>query len=240
MKLTGQVTIEDFRQEMQHRVVRYPLNSRPVKEAVRFAKRHQDPAFYRIASDKVHAQRQFQRELNGPSRTERLVDFFTLGSLREVVVTLLLVGVGVLGLDLSKRAMQGDPDTELYSNMDVDALANRLGLVIEESTRVESKPVAGDEPHANGVLIDTDSAQRLSDEDVDRIAEAVIRRLGERSDQANEKPKVTRGPNRPHVGEPKESKETGNEKTNSTEVAVSSAVGGKLLADAGKSTAAAE
>ena len=127
MKLNDDLNVDQFREEMQHRVVRYPLLSRPVKEAVRFAKRHSDPAFYRIASDKVHAQRQFQRELYGPSRMERLVDFLSLGSLKEVGVMLMLVVGGVVGLDFAKRAMHGHPDEDLYAQMDVDAASRSTG-----------------------------------------------------------------------------------------------------------------
>lgn len=185
MTLDDTTTIDQFREEMQHRVVKYALNSRPVKEALRFAKRHDDPAFYRIAADKIHAQRQFQRELYGPSRMERLVDFIALGSLREVVLTLVLVGGGVVGLDVVKRFMLKEPDSELYANMDVDELATRLGIALEAhdedggvkqpakpaAKREDVKPAKGDDPPPTA---------QLSDADVARIAEAVIRRLGER------------------------------------------------------------
>ena len=184
MKLTSELSLEQFREEMQHRVVRYPLRSRPVKEAVRFAKGHEDPAFYRIASDKIHAQRQFQRELHGPSRLERLVDFFTLGSLKEVVVTLLLVAAGVVGLDVAQRVMS-DPDQEMMAKMDVDALAARLGLALETSrfSEVEAAPHGKDDkPHVNPRFEPSSKTGQLSDADVARIAEAVIERLRAQSE----------------------------------------------------------
>ncbi|WP_040769310.1 hypothetical protein [Novipirellula maiorica] len=190
MKITSELSLEEFREEMQHRVVKYPLNSRPVKEALRFAKTHEDPAFYRIASDKIHAQRQFQRELYGPGRLERLVDFFAFGSLKEVVVTLLLVGSGVVGLDVAKRTMRGDPDEEIYAHMDVNALADRLGLAlgtnrgggtVNASITGPSRPL--------GVLQLTPGADesnaRLSDADVARIADAVLQRLTARTLQTD-------------------------------------------------------
>jgi hypothetical protein len=131
MKLNTETTVDQFRDEMQHRVVKYPLNSRPVKEALQFAKKHEDPAFYRVASDKVHAQRQFQRELYGPGKLERLVDFFTLGSLREVVVTLILVVLVLLAFDSTESLLSGDP-AQAYGEVDVDVLAERMGFYMRD------------------------------------------------------------------------------------------------------------
>lgn len=187
MSFKQETTLEQFREEMQHRVVKYPLNSRPVKEALRFAKKHEDPAFYRIASDKIHAQRQFQRELYGPGRLERLIDFVSLGSLREVVVTLVLVAGGVVGLDVARRALQPAPVDDLYAHMDVEKLAEQLGLALETSRVVEQQTPSPVEEPGQGNVDDApptpnDQAGRLSDADVARIAEAVIQRL------ANQRP----------------------------------------------------
>ena len=102
MKFDKETSIETFRDEMQHRVVKYPLRSRPVKEALRYAKSHEDPAFHRVASDKIHAQKQFEREMFGPGKFERITDFLTLGSLREVFVMMLLVVCGIAGVEAVK------------------------------------------------------------------------------------------------------------------------------------------
>ena len=182
MILNTDTTLDQFRDEMQHRVVKYPLNSRPVKEALRFAKKHEDAAFYRIASDKIHAQRQFQRELYGPSKLERVVDFVSLGSLREVVITLLLVAGGVVGLDVAKYVMRPDPDEDMYSQVDVEELATQLGLALEPSGPTETNgpadggPLRQDES-VEGETTPGDSTRHLSDADIARIAEAVIQRL---------------------------------------------------------------
>ena len=128
MKLEKDISLEDFRDEMQHRVVKYPLRSRPVKEGLRFAKLQSDAAFHRIATDKIHAQKQFQRELNGPGKVERLVDFLMLGSLRELFVMMLLVVVGIAGVEAVKSfyAAVNEPEPAV----DIDELAKKLNLEI--------------------------------------------------------------------------------------------------------------
>lgn len=199
MKIDAETTLEQFREEMQHRVVKYPLNSRPVKEALRFAKTHEDPAFYRIASDKIHAQRQFQRELYGPGRFERLVDFMALGSLREVVVTLVLVAIGVAGLDGVRRWSRPEPIESAVANLDLDTLAKRLGIALETNrlqvipNEIDGMRFEGHDANTtqhsdnlrkeNPRRADAESAQsgsmnrQLTDEDVARIADAIIARM---------------------------------------------------------------
>ena len=186
MRLDDASTLDQFRKEMQHRVVKYPLNSRPVKEALRFAKQRQDPAFYRIATDKIHAQRQFQREMFGPTRMEQAVEFFTLGSLREVIVTLLLVGSGVLVFDGFKRLFGSAPVDRSIADMDVDQLADKLGIVLESKGALieppsEEKPQTPVESSSNKPLRATStqasSSSAISDEDVSRIAKAIIERM---------------------------------------------------------------
>lgn len=183
MKLTKETTFGQFREEMQHRVVKYPLNSRPVKEALRFAKKHKDPAFYRVASDKIHAQRQFQRELHGPGRVERLVDFVSLGSLREVVITLLLVSAGVMSLEGGKRFLS-PPDQELYEHMDIDELASALGVALDVSntSNITTGMASGPADSSSDARQDYSAefkVSQLAEEDVARIADAVMQRLVE-------------------------------------------------------------
>ena len=129
MKLEKDILLEDFRDEMQHRVVKYPLRSRPVKEGLRFAKRHSDPAFHRIATDKIHAQAQFQREMYGPSKLEKLVDFLTLGSLRELFVMMMLVVAGIAGVETVKSFYSALNPPEPH--VDIDELAKKLNLGLE-------------------------------------------------------------------------------------------------------------
>lgn len=186
MTLDNDITLQQFREEMQHRVVKFPLNSRPVKDAMRFARQHTDPAFYRVAADKVHAQRQFRRELYGPSRWERVVDFVSLGSLREVILTLMLVGGGVASLETGRYLLHADPDAALYANMDVDELATRLGIALEQQTEQTERdgqggeavgPAADGGPKVTAPPKTTATKSALSDADVARIADAVIQRL---------------------------------------------------------------
>jgi hypothetical protein len=186
MKLDTDTTIDQFRDEMQHRVVKYPLKSRPVREALRFAKKHEDPAYYRIASDKMHAQRQFQRELYGPTKWESVVELFTLGTAREAIIILVLVVTGALSLEGSRKLLF-TADEDLYADMDVDALAQRLGILLDiedegsPTEELAQNDAAGQELSVNTAIGDMTrhKTQRLDEEDVERIARAVVAVLRE-------------------------------------------------------------
>ena len=141
MELNKDTTIDQFRDEMQRRIVKYHPSSRPVREAVRFARRHEDPAYYRIAVDKVTAQKQYRREVFGPSRLEKALDLLNFGAPREVIVTLLLIVVGVACVEALKY-FSSPPEGPVYSELDIDALADRLGIRIDEQVKAaDSVPI---------------------------------------------------------------------------------------------------
>lgn len=127
-EISDEMTLNQFRDEMQHRVVKYGSRSRAVKEAVRFARRQKDPEFYRVAMDKVHAQEQYRREVEGPSRWERIMDFLNMGSLREVIVVLMLVGVTCASIEMFRGSSRG---SDAQAAVDIDRLASRLGFDLD-------------------------------------------------------------------------------------------------------------
>lgn len=182
MSLSPEMTLEQFCDEMQHRVVRHPVGSRAVREAMQFARQQQNPEYYRIAADKIHAQRQFQREMFGPSRLERILEFFSMGSLREIGVTVALIVAGVSGVEVARRWFAVPPEQEAILKMDVDELADRLGLLLEgkqKDTAVPPQPSNPEHDRADGdgAAEESGVAAHLSEGDVKRIADAVIRRL---------------------------------------------------------------
>ncbi|MFO1063085.1 MAG: hypothetical protein U0892_04330 [Pirellulales bacterium] len=181
MKIDPNISLEDFKAEMQHRVVRYSPRSLAVKHALRFARKHQDPEFYRVATNKVLAQKQFAREMYGPGLFERLFDYLSLGSLREVVVTVMLVGLGILGIDVGKRAIQQfSPPPSRLEGMEVEQLAKQLGIELEPTPVVNGAKGAQDPKSPAGKEGQAAKTQRppnvanLSDADVQRIAAAVL------------------------------------------------------------------
>ena len=180
MKIDPNINFEQFSAEMQHRVVKYPLHSLAVREALKFARKHKDPDFYRIAANKVHSQRQFQRELYGPSKWERFVDYFSLGSLREVVVMLVLVVAGIMGIEATQGLFSTASSSASFENMDVDELARRLGFVLDAQQierQAETAPAAALDSHEIGSSESAKSSSRLSDDEIQRIASAVIQEL---------------------------------------------------------------
>ncbi len=224
MKIDPNISLDDFKAEMQHRVVRYSTRSMAVRQALRFARKNKDPEFYRVATNKILAQKQFHREVYGPGWFERLFDYFSLGSLREVVVTVLLVGLGVLGIDYGKRMIgQISPPSKL-ERMEIDQLAKRLGFHVDDSgtaqnslknpllsmrtgKRVGNEFPNGDTENRSKRFSDTDlknkqdlapesggskenSLTSLSDDDVQRIAEAVIAALKTRDSNKPSEPRV--------------------------------------------------
>lgn len=184
MKLDPNISLEEFCTEMQHRVIRYSLRSLAVRQALRFARKHDNPEFYRVATNKIHAQRQFQREMNGPSFFERAFDYFSLGSLREVVVTLLLVGLAVFGIDAGRKFLNRSDRSTTFEQMDVDQLAKRLGILLEDSrgpalpTLRNPKPVQIEPVQIETIGPATEASNSpksgISDEDVQRIVAAVL------------------------------------------------------------------
>jgi hypothetical protein len=140
MELSDDLTLPQFRREMQHRVVKYRLNSRPVREALLFAKRHPDPQFYRVATDKINAQRQFQREVNGPGKLELLVDLLRAGSLREVLLTLALVVAACVAIEYVRAPARS---AGAAASIDLDRLARRLGYDLESAPSVSRRPTDG-------------------------------------------------------------------------------------------------
>lgn len=186
MKIDSQISLVDFCNEMQHRVVRYSLRSIAVRSAVRFAKNHENPEFYRVAMNKVHAQRLFQRELNGPGMFDKLFDYFSVESLREIVAMLLLVGLTVLGLDKGRKFINGFDRKVPYENMDVDQIAKRLGIQLEDSgaaTRPASRTLLLASSHVKPVTVKSNEKLRNtnSDSDIARIVDAVLLALKERA-----------------------------------------------------------
>lgn len=179
MKIDPNISVDEFREEMQHRVVRYPLRSLAVRRALCFARKHSNPEYYRIASNKVHTQRQFLRELNGPGLFEKLFDYFSLGSLREIVVTLMLVGLAVLGIDAGRKFLNTNDRKSSFEQMDVDQLAKRLGILLEDSATVvrpvhrqmtsTSSPVV-----QSATQLDPSKRDALSEDDVQKIVAAVL------------------------------------------------------------------
>lgn len=164
---------------MQHRVVRYPLRSLAVRRALCFARKHSNPEYYRIATNKVHTQRQFLRELNGPGLFEKLFDYFSLGSLREIVVTLMLVGLAVLGIDAGRKFLNTNDRKSSFEQMDVDQLAKRLGILLEDSATVvrpvhrtmTSTPSQVVQPETQ---VEHTKRGTLSEDDVQKIVAAVL------------------------------------------------------------------
>jgi hypothetical protein len=189
MKINPDISLDDFCAEMQHRVIRYSLRSLTVRQALRFARKHDNPEFYRVATNKIHAQRQFQREMNGPGIFERVFDYFSLGSLREVVVTLLLVGLAVVGIDAGRKLLNGTQQPTAIEQMDVDQLAKRLGILLEDtrgpivsSPRIQIQPSTQTRDSSTAVAAEV--KPRISDEDVQRIVAAVLVAMQEKEKPA--------------------------------------------------------
>lgn len=184
MKIDPKISLDDFKAEMQHRVVRYSLRSLPVQQALRFARQHKDPEYFRVASNKIHSQRQFQREMYGPGWFERVFDYLSFGSLREVVMTVLLVGLGVLGIDVGKRAMQGFLPPSTNDSVEFERLAKLLGYPVTDDGSNTGSALRSTLPSARMRGAAT-TQSGLSDEDVQRIAKALWKEMHEK-EVANE------------------------------------------------------
>ncbi len=102
MSLHAEMLEQEFTEEMTHRVVRHGARSPEAREALRFAKRHPNPKFLKIARFKVAEQERFDVE-NGLAspwvRTlhfldEEVFDRLRLNSIGQVVaVTGLVLGI---------------------------------------------------------------------------------------------------------------------------------------------------
>ncbi len=128
MKLTQTMSLEEFRDEMQVRAFKHNERSQPVREAIRFARQHSDPAFYRVAVDKVIAQEQYRHETYGPSRWQRFVDFLS-GAPKDAAMTLCVIAAVLAGLSFMRSRLL-EPVGDTVSDSDVDRLAERMGLYI--------------------------------------------------------------------------------------------------------------
>jgi hypothetical protein len=192
MKLTDTISIDEFREEMQHRVVKYPLSSRQVREGMRFAKQHSNPEFFRVALDKVDAQKEFQHERDGLSRLDRLLS--VLGGLpREVAVTLFFVVVVLVSLHYSGSWLMAEPNPD--AQVDVERLAQRMGFYIKEQhASSTARPLADldrevsdkiDKGIADANLDDTLTGKLSAVIEQSRFEEVAATKLGERLQQTN-------------------------------------------------------
>ncbi|MEI8211027.1 MAG: hypothetical protein WCI02_02685 [Planctomycetota bacterium] len=179
MKIDPKISLDDFKAEMQHRVVRYSLRSLPVQQALRFARQHKDPEYFRVASNKIHSQRQFQREMYGPGWFERVFDYLSFGSLREVVMTVLLVGLGVLGIDVGKRAMQNFFPASKPDSVEFEKLAKLLGYPLTDEGSNTGSALRSALPSARTRSV-ANMQSGLSDDDVQRIAKALWKEMQEK------------------------------------------------------------
>lgn len=191
MKLDNDMSLAEFRDEMQHRVVKYPLRSKAVREAVRFARRNPDTDFYRVAIDKIDAQKQFHHRRYGPSWPQRVADFLG-GTPREAAVPLLVVVVALLGMRLT--GVWRSDEAEMVANIDVDRLAERMGFYIDERQQQDAE-----ETSRRLQQLDTQVSDKIdrgiSEADIDEVLagkfSSVINQtrfdevLGERLDQTN-------------------------------------------------------
>lgn len=134
MTLHSDMTIPQFRDHMQMLVIKYHPRSRIVKEAVRFARLREDPTYYRIAIEKVHAQEQFRREAFGPTWGEWVSELLNVTSMRDVAFTLVLVAVAIGGIELVKSRWNQRP-YPATADVDVERLAERMGFYINDEVK---------------------------------------------------------------------------------------------------------
>ena len=98
----------------------------------------------------------------------------------------MLVGLAVLGIDTGRKFINGLDRNVPYENMDVDQLAKRLGILLEDS-RTTVRPALRTPlvatSHITPVTVkpNEESRNTISDSDVTRIVEAVLVALKERS-----------------------------------------------------------
>lgn len=140
MKLHAEISKNEFKREMQVRACKFGERDKPVREALVFARQHPDPEFYRIAMDKIDAQKQFKHELLGPSRWQKLKDQLS-GVPKDLVGTALLVIALFGGLNLL-RSQFFDRPTAPISDQEVERLAKRMGLYIAEHTEQKQRQQA--------------------------------------------------------------------------------------------------
>ncbi len=124
MNLHRNMTLDEFRDEMQHLVMTQKLNSKPVKEALRFARQQKDPAFLRIAANKLEAQKQFLHEEFGPSTWQKAWDFLQ-GAPKEMAQTVLVVAVVLLTVK-SLGWFGNPPSTDSRVEFNVDRITQQM------------------------------------------------------------------------------------------------------------------
>lgn len=139
MILNRNMTLEQFEEEMQVRVVKYGHKSKAAKEALRFAKQQADPGFFQIAADKVNAQKQFLSETYGPSKFELLCQTLRPFFPKEVVMTVLLLSSAIIGYDFVRDAIQVKEPTNKFPSLDIDELSRRMSLEIKENSTLNRK-----------------------------------------------------------------------------------------------------
>ena len=134
MILKNGMSLEQFEDEMQVRVVKYGPKSRPTKQALHFAKQQADPSFFQIATDKINAQIQFLRETYGPSRIEQFLIALRSCFPREVLVTVCLLLSAIIGYDLlSGHFVSKTPKHQSQVPFDVDELSRRMSVELKEN-----------------------------------------------------------------------------------------------------------
>jgi hypothetical protein len=199
------MSLDDFRDEMQHRVVKYSLRSKEIREAVRFARQNEDANFYRVALDKIDAQKQFSHEQDGPSRMQCVLDF--LGgtprdiSLTMIVVLILLAGWKFVDGRIAEQNVPGD--------LDIDRLAERMGFYVQNRKAQDAAP----QPHDFAELerqVSDKIDRGITEADVDEVLtskfssviekarwdEVAAAKLGERLEQTDLEKVVADGLNK--------------------------------------------
>lgn len=138
MILYEDMTLDQFEDEMQLRVVKFGPKSRAAREALQFARLQSDPNFFRVASDKINAQTQFLRETYGPSKLETFYlaarPFFP----KEVVMTVLLLSASIIGYDLIRTAL-APANPNAIAPLDIDELSRRMSVEIRENATLSRR-----------------------------------------------------------------------------------------------------
>ncbi|MBX7167959.1 MAG: hypothetical protein K1X74_16615 [Pirellulales bacterium] len=136
MILNKKTTFAEFCEEMQLRVVKHGPGSRPVHQALRFARGHADPRFLRVAMEKIQAQRHYRLETEGPTRWERIVSTLGLASAAEAAVALGIVILGCGAVEMARGWVPRRTEDALASK-EIDRLAEKLGVQVrsEKSTQ---------------------------------------------------------------------------------------------------------
>jgi hypothetical protein len=106
----------------------------------------------------------------------------SFGSLREVVMTVVLVGLGVLGIDAGKRAIQSFSPAPRTESFDFETLAKGLGYPPNGELDTSENAIRSQLPSSR-LRSGPNTPTGLSDEEVERIAKALWKEM-----QAGEHP----------------------------------------------------